>query len=219
MSSDHPPRRRFLTRLAAAGAALGGLGAAAPPARAQGSEHDRWLEKLTGKHRQIFDFNAHGDGLPLIHMHNYIETYKSAYGAKPNEVNVVGTFYGGTTPLAWNDRMWEKYAIGAALGIKDPSTGAPLTRNWFNAPKQGDPVFFDGLLADANIASQVRRGAVFLMCRNAFNLWTMRLAKGGDPEPIRREILANLIPGVVVVPAMVIAVEKAQHAGLAYMRT
>lgn len=219
MPSDATPRRHFLTRLAAAGAALGGLGATAPAARAQGSEHDRWLEKLTGKHRQIFDFNAHADGLPLIHMHNFIETYKSAYGAKPNEVNVVGTFYGATTPLAWNDRMWEKYAIGAALGIQDPSTGAPLIRNWFHTPKQGDPVFFNGLLADANIASQVRRGAVFLMCRNAFNLWTMRLAKGGDPEPIRREISANLIPGVVVVPAMVIAVEKAQRAGIAYMRT
>jgi intracellular sulfur oxidation DsrE/DsrF family protein len=152
-------------------------------------------------------------------MHNFVETYQSAYGVKRADVNAVGTFYGGTTPLAWNDAMWAKYQIGAALGITDPATKAPLVRNWFHEPRKGDPVFLNGILSDANIASLVRRGAVFVMCRNAFTLWTMRLAKGGDPAPIQTEILANLVPGVVVVPAMVIAVQKAQEAGLTYMRT
>jgi hypothetical protein len=218
MLTDPTPRRGFLGRVAAAAAMLG-LGAAPSVSLAQGQGHDAWLARLTGKYRQLFDFNAHGDGIGLVHMHNFIETYKSAYGVAPGDINVVGTFYGGTTPLAWSDAMWEKYAIGAALGITDPATKAPLVRNWFLAPREGDPVFFNGLLADANIASQVRRGAIFLMCRNAFNLWTLRLARGGDPEPVRAEILANLVPGVVVVPAMVIAVQKAQAAGLTYMRT
>jgi intracellular sulfur oxidation DsrE/DsrF family protein len=220
MFSDTTPRRGFLARVTAAAAALGGIGGAARlEAQGQASDHDKWLAPLKGKYRQLFDFNAHGDGIGLIHMHNFVETYKSAYGAAPADINVVGTFYGATTPLAWNDAMWAKYKIGAALGLNEPATKAPLERNWFNQPKSGDPVFFNGLLADANIASLQRRGATFIMCRNAFNLWTMRLAQGGDPEPIRKDILANLLPGIVVVPAMVIAVQKAQAAGLTYMRT
>ncbi|MGE0556323.1 MAG: hypothetical protein AB7R55_23080 [Gemmatimonadales bacterium] len=74
-------------------------------------------------------------------------------------------------------------------------------------------------MADANIASLVEKGATFLMCRNAFDRWSARLAQGADVAAVRQEILANLLPGVVVVPAMVIAVEKAQRAGLTYMRT
>lgn len=220
MSTTPSPRRGFLARLAALGGALGGLAALEPgPVLAQASDHDRWLEGLKGRYRQLFDFNAHGDGIGLVHMHNFVETYQSAYGARASDVNVVGTFYGGTTPLAWNHAMWAKYGIGGALGLTDPATRAPLARNWFFEPKSGDPVFLGGLLSDANIASLTRRGATFLMCRNAFNLWTLRLAAGGDVEAVRKEILANLVPGVVVVPAMVIAVQKAQAAGLTYMRT
>lgn len=141
------PRRGFLGRAAGAlaaavGLAAGRLEAAASVAGQQ--EHDKWLERLTGKHRQLFDFNAHNDGVGLIHMRNFIETYRSVYGARPEEINVVGTFYGSTTPLAWNDLVWEKYQVGAALNLLDPRSKNPITRNWFASPREGDPVFLNG---------------------------------------------------------------------------
>jgi hypothetical protein len=117
--------------------------------------------------------------------------------------------------------MWAKYKIGTALNLTDPATKAPLTRNWFNTYKQGDPVFFNGLLAGATIESLQKRGAVFIMCNNAFRLWVGRLAGMGlgKAEEIEPEIRKNLLPGVVTVPAMVIAVNRAQKKGLTYMRT
>lgn len=222
MWSAHTQRRGFLAGLGtlAVGLAAGEAHAAGP---SQGSvdANDKWVEGLKGKHRQFFDFNAHGDGIGLIHMHNYVETFKSAYRAAPSDINVVGTCYGGTTPLAWNDAMWAKYAVGGALGLTDPATKAPLTRNWFFRPAAGDPVFFGGMLADANMESLGRRGAVFLMCNNAFRLWVSRLASAGHgtAAAIEADIRANLNPGVVVVPAMVIAVGVGQRHGLTYMRT
>lgn len=219
MDIDSTPRRGFLAGLGALAALTVIPGAAG--AEVADSEHDRWLEPLKGKYRQFFDFNAHGDGLPMIHMHNFIETLKSAYGAKPAEINVVGTFYGGTTALAWNDAMWAKYKIGTALNLIDPETKAPVARNWFFQPKKTDPVFLNGMLADASIQNLSARGATFLMCNNAFRLWTMRLAGMGlgRAEDIAADIKANLLPGVVIVPAMVIAIGAAQRHGLTYMRT
>ena len=222
MLGDHTPRRGFLARAGAAVAALVALDKA--PAHAlteQASDNDKWLDRLTAKNRQLFDFNAAGDGIGLIHMHNYMETLKSAYGVSQSDINIVGTCYGGTTPLAWNDAMWAKYKIGAALNIVDPSTNSPLARNWYYRPKKTDPVFFNGLLADAGIESLMNRGAVFLMCNNAFRLWVGRLAAAGNgkAEDIDKEIRANLLPGIVTVPAMVIAVGRAQQRGLQYMRT
>ncbi len=220
MRFERIKRRGFLAGLGtlAAGAV------AADPIVAQQQpkvhEADRWVLGVRGSRRQLFDFNAHGGGLPLIHMHNFIETLKSAYQVPGSDIGTVGTFYGGTTPLGWNDAMWAKYNVGAALGIEDPATKQPLVRNWFNRPAEGDPVFMNGYFKDASIASLQDRGAVFLLCNNALRVWVGRLAgSSGNAEAIDREIRANLLPGVVVVPAMVVAVDVAHRHGLTYSRT
>ena len=222
------PRRGFLARLAGAVAALGAGGAVAPLNALQkpGSPHDKWLTGLNGRHRCFFDFPAHGEGLPLIHMLNYITTYRSAYGEPAATVNAVGTLYGppgGTAsiPLAWNDAVWEKYKIGELLKLIDPDTRAPTKRNMFYRPRAGDPVLASGAFAIAGIENLQRMGATFLMCNNAFTMWMGFLSGSGtrgNAAEIERDIRANLLPGVVTVPAMVIAIEKAQSAGLAYNR-
>ena len=46
------------------------------------------------------------------------------------------------------------------------------------------------------------------------------LAKGMGMtgEAVKADLAANMLPGVTVVPAMVIAIGKAQERGLAYMK-
>jgi len=227
---NHPfaptPRRGFLARLAAGAAALTALPALPVEARASGqqADQDKWLAGLTGKHRCLFDFPNHAEGLPLLHMYNYLNTYKTAYGTKDGEVNAIGTFYfiGPTSsiPLAFNDAMWTKYKFGEYLKLTDPKTKAPATRNMFNAPQDGDPVLFGGKMAAASIQNLHRIGGSFLICNNAFGFLVNQLAQGGagSAADIDKELRANLLPGVTMVPAMVIAIEKAQEKGIAYNR-
>ena len=229
MNFSPTPRRGFLARMAGALAAVT-TGSAFPRALAaeqrQVSPNDKWLDGLTGKHRCLFDFPLHGDGLPLIHIVNYIGTYKSAYREPANAVNAVGTFYGApgtpaSIPLAWNDAMWDKYKIGELLKLTDPATKAPSKRNMFYRPRSGDPILFGGAMAGAGIENLQRLGVLFLMCNNAFQAWMGFLSGNGtkgNPAEIERDIRANLWPGVVTVPAMVIAIEKAQGKGIAYNR-
>jgi intracellular sulfur oxidation DsrE/DsrF family protein len=217
------PRRSFLSRLAGAAAAVGVGGAlpralSAEPTQAQ----DAWLDKQTGTHRCLFDFPQHGDGMPQLHMFNYINTYNSAYGTKAGDVNAIGTFYsvgpGSSIPLAFNDSMWQKYKLGAYVKVDDPKTKAPAVRNMFNAPQAGDPVLFGGAVLAASIPSLQKMGSTFLICNNALNLFTSQIAKqeGATADAVGAELRANLLPGVVIVPAMVIAIEKAQSKGIAY---
>ncbi len=222
------PRRGFLARLAGAAAALTAGSALPRPLAAeaaQTSPHDAWLGKMTATHRCLFDAPLHGDGLPLIHIMNYINTYKTAYGEPAARVNAVFTCYGApgmpaTLPLAWNDAMWEKYKIGELLKLTDPDTKAPTKRNMFYRPRAGDPILFSGAMAAAGIQNLVAQGTVLLMCNNAFMAWMAFLSNNGQRNAgdIEREIRANLLPGVVTVPAMVIAIEKAQGKGIAYNR-
>jgi intracellular sulfur oxidation DsrE/DsrF family protein len=70
------------------------------------------------------------------------------------------------------------------------------------------------------IESLQKIGARFLLCANALGIWCLELeARGkGKASDIDKELRANLLPGVTIVPAMVIAIEKAQEAGIKYNR-
>jgi hypothetical protein len=56
------------------------------------------------------------------------------------------------------------------------------------------------------------------MCSNALGGWAFELeARGkGAAADIDAELRQNLLPSVTIVPAMVIAIAKAQEAGISY---
>lgn len=217
-------RRGFLGRMAAAAAVAAG----APwirSAEAQQESPDAWLNAQTGAHRCFFDFPQHKAGVPQIHMFNYITTYKAAYGESGPRVTTVGTFYGvgpeSSIPLAFNDKIWSDYKLGEYMNLTDSQTGRPATRNIFHRPHEGDPILtIPGIppFLDAGIESLQKMGTTFLLCKNALQGWSMMLAHQGKgtAEEIAANLQANVLPGVIPVPAMVIAIEKAQGAGISY---
>lgn len=225
ISNEKTRRRGFLGRMAAAAAVAAGVPWAKPVA-AQGSGPDGWLAAQTGSHRCFFDFPAHKNGMPLLHIYNYIMTYKgAAYGESGEQIKTLGTFYSvgpaSSIPMAFNDKIWSDYALGEYMGLTDPKTGRPATRNMFNRPQAGDPILTIPPIptfVDAGIESLQKMGTTFLLCNNALGAWTMMLADAGrgTPEEVGAALEANLLPGVVRVPAMVIAIEKAQGAGISY---
>ncbi|HEY2383749.1 MAG TPA: hypothetical protein VGK48_21450 [Terriglobia bacterium] len=242
-TSDLTYRRGFLGRALAAAAGFVAAGSAeaqtekkasaAPAAQANGP--DSWIQEVKGTHRCLFDFPQHRNGVPLLHILNYLNTYRETYKSAPGTVGAVGTFYaiGGQSsiPLGFNDAMWAKYSLGDYTGMKDAS-GKGYTRNVLYKPTRDDahlliqafqtpniPEMLDAVPA-MGIASLQQMGAKFLLCANALGAWCLELqARGkGKADAIQKELTANLLPNVTVVPAMVIAIEKSQAAGIRYNR-
>jgi hypothetical protein len=127
--------------------------------------------------------------------------------------------------------MWAKYSLGDYLGLKDAS-GKGYTRNVFYRPTKNDahlliqafgtpniPEILDAV-PGMGIENLQKMGTKFLLCNNAFGIWCLELqARGKGKAPaIQEELMANLLPGVSPVPAMVIAIEKAQAANIRYNR-
>jgi hypothetical protein len=238
-TSDLTHRRSFLGRiLGSVAAAFAGASVAEAQNRAQptpATAADAWINEVKGTHRCLFDFPQHKNGVPLLHILNYINTYNQAYKAAPGSIGAVGTFYGigtqASIPLAFNDAMWAKYRLGEYTGLKDAS-GKPYTRNVFNRPTKDDAhVLMQGFqtpnipeLLDAvpaiGIENLQKIGTKFILCNNAFGAWCLELQarNKGKADAIQKELAANLLPGVTIVPAMVIAIEKAQEAGIRYNR-
>ena len=151
------------------------------------------------------------------------------------QVGAVGTFYSvgsqSSIPLAFNDAIWAKYGLGAYTGLKD-ADGQPYTWNVFNRPTTNDlhllmqaidsPLIpaLAGAIPALGIENLQKIGAKFILCANALGIWCLELeARGkGKAHEIDKELRANLLPGVTIVPAMVIAIDKAQEAGIRYNR-
>jgi intracellular sulfur oxidation DsrE/DsrF family protein len=230
-------RRRFFGRILGAAAAIGLPTeiAAAPTTASQVSGPDAWIVEVKGTHRTLFDFPQHKYFFPQLHILNYINTYTQSYNAGAGTVGTVGTFYGigsqASIPLAFNDATWAKYGLGEYLGLKDAS-GKFYTRNVFNQATNDDahllfqalqvpriPAFED-FMPLMSIESLQKMGTKFILCNNALEAWCLELeARGkGKMAVILADLKANTLPGVTIVPAMVIAIEKAQVAGIKYNR-
>jgi intracellular sulfur oxidation DsrE/DsrF family protein len=220
----------------AAGAAAAGVSIASPhPTAAESAGPETWLTEVRGTHRCLFDFPQHKNGFPLLHILNYLNTYATAYRTAPGDVGAVGTFYAAgsqaSIPLAFNDAMWAKYQLGAYTKLQDAS-GVPYARNVFNRPTAADlhllmqavdsPLIpaLAGAMPALGIENLQKMGTKFILCANALGIWSLELeARGkGTAADIERELRANVLPGVTIVPAMVIAIDQAQQSGLTYNR-
>ena len=176
---------------------------------------DRWLDGLTSKHKQLFDAPAPLGGIPLVHVLNYYDTYNKAYNVKDSDVDAVLTFYGTTTFYGLNDAMWSKYRLGEFLETKD-AKGVAVTAN----PWRSNPQILGMSLPQASVETLQKRGATFILCNNALGIFSGMLAqaRGLDAKAVYEDMKNNILPGVTLVPGMVVAIEQAHKAGLSYHR-
>jgi len=232
--SEATHRRSFLGRMLGAAAAAS-VSLSGGRASAEQSPSNDWTGEVKGTHRCLFDFPQHKNGFPLLHILNYLNTYSKAFKTGPGQVGAVGTFYAAgsqaSIPLAFSDDIWAKYELGGYTGLKDAS-GKPYVRNVFNRPTGSDlhllmhaidspmiPSLADAMPA-LGIESLQKMGTKFILCANALGIWCLELeARGkGKAGDIEKELRANVLPGVTIVPAMVIAIDQAQEAGIKYNR-
>ena len=233
MNSSATTSRRTFLGGAAATAAAAVLPSSLNAATRRQESPDAWIDEVPGDHRCLFDFNQHKNGLPLLHVLNYINTYEAAYGTGSGQVGAAASLYGiggsSSIGLGFDDEIWSKYELGAYHGLSDAG-GRAYTRNVFLRPTADDahllsdgmsvpalPIF-GGAVQALGIEALQQRGTKFIMCNNALNAWSFELeARGKGSQPaINEELREHLLPGVTVVPAMVIAIEKAQEAGIRY---
>jgi hypothetical protein len=185
------------------------------PVAAAAQDGKNWIAPLHGTHRQLFDAPATANGVPLVHLMNYYDTYNSAFNVPDTDIDGILTFYGFTTFHGLTDAMWSKYHIGEFLKEVD-AKGVPFTVN----PWRTTPTALGMTLPQASIEAMQKRGATFLICNNALQILSGMLAtaQGLDPKAVYADMKAHILPRVILVPAMVIAIDQAHQARISYHR-
>ena len=212
-------RRGFLGRLAATAAAgVAGLTPlrleAQPPVHepilgAADPSFETWLNRITGKHKMIFDAPEANGGMPVIWPRVWLNGNNENYGTKDADNSAVVVLRHSAIPIAMQDALWAKYKLGEAFSIKEGE--APATRNIFADVM---PLPLPGTGLKALLAAGVQVGC----CNVALTVYSAMVAQkmGMDAAAVKAEWVAGLLPGVQVVPSGVLAVARSQEKGCAY---
>jgi hypothetical protein len=216
-------RRSFLSNLgiaaSAAGATLGAgsIGAQAQTpadARWQPARHpqDDWFDQLPGKHRFFFDTTTPDRLEDAIQFTgNYYGANKGGYGLENADLAVIVGMRHRSAPFAFNDAMWAKYGVTLAKRAEfvDPKTKEMPKLNYYPPKAPAAPARARGL------ASLMNLGVQFAIC----NLSTRAIsgliadATSQKTDDVYKEITANLIDRARLVPAGIVAVNRAQERG------
>lgn len=210
-------RRSFISRLGAGMTAFGAAFAAgAVPASAQGPmggpdwkparhSEDDWMDELRGVHRFLFDnVDASGFDGAMLYSNNFIDVNRNSYGVENSDLAVIIVARHNSTPFSFNDAMWDKYgeAFAGRMGFVDPQTNATPARNVYRTRLEG--LFAKNLhLAVCGVATRGFAGAA---AREA----------GASTDEVYDEIVNNLLPNSHVVPAGIVAVNRAQERGYTF---
>jgi hypothetical protein len=218
------PRRSLLSRLgfglAAASLAAGAGRAQAQPAgawRPAAHSEDDWFDQPSAKHRFVFDTTTPmAAGGALLYASNFFAANKSGYNLDPRDLSVVIILRHFSTPFAYTDAIWSKYGtqLSEILDFTDPKTK--------QAPRSNVYVSGDYGFALPNLGNTfgeaIQRGVRFAVCDMATHFFAANLASktGGNADAIYRELTGNLLANAHMVPAGIVAVNRAQERGFTF---
>jgi intracellular sulfur oxidation DsrE/DsrF family protein len=215
-------RRGFLGVLATGAAALGISSLTSPaslsakpkviPGPSDDAGFETWLNKIKGKHRQVFDAPDANGGFPFAWSRIFYMT-NNAVGTPDNEITVVVILRHDAIPLSMNHPLWEKYKFGEFFKITDKATNAPAVRNPFYQPKPNELP-----LPGMSIEDLIKTGVMFGACDMALTFYSGMMAKSmnADAAEIKKDWVSGILPGIQIVPSGVLAVNRTQEHGCTY---
>ncbi|MET4716201.1 hypothetical protein ABIF63_000304 [Bradyrhizobium japonicum] len=176
---------------------------------AKSEPQDAWLDQGGRRHRIVFDtISATGLGFGMRFADNFFEA---------NELSVVIIVRHMSTPLIFNDHIWDKYGdfLIDRTRIFDPRTKAPPRSNLYNIDLSNHE------LPNRNVklTDLSKLGARFAVCALASKDIAIAVAQNvnGDADAILKELEANLVSDTaLMVPADILTVNRAQEHGYTF---
>ena len=220
-------RRSFLSRFGVGATALGAafgaadrpLVAQSAPAGWQPARHteDDWFDQVTAKHKFFLDTTTPaGIGQAIFFANNYFSASRSGYGLTDADSALIIGVRHQSTAFAYSDAMWAKYGgpLSERAMFSDPKTKQAPTVNVYQTAGYGTLLPNTNVLFDAVI----RRGLRVSVCAMATRANASLIAQktGGNVDEIFKELTEHLVPNAHMVPAGIVAANRAQERGYSF---
>ncbi|HMD35283.1 MAG TPA: hypothetical protein VKH42_09960, partial [Vicinamibacterales bacterium] len=164
---------------------------------------DDWYDVAGSKRRIFFDCTSPAgvvDG--GMFAGNFFNGNKDGYGLEQADLAVLIGFRHNATCFGYNEAMWNKYGKVFSENAgpwKDPKTGEPATTN----------------VRKTSLENLAKRGVQFTLCNLSTRRFSGAVARATNQklDDVYKEIAANLMPNARLVPAGIVAVDRAQEHG------
>ncbi len=205
----------------AAGSAVVAKAQSGGGARWEPARHDKddWLDKASYKHRLVFDTTTpEGLGEAMAFAGNYIRVNRTDYGLQNGDLSVVIVVRHRSTAFAYSDAIWAKYGAPMATRAKteDPKTKVAPKANYYNSAEYGEMLPNRGTTFDALFKQGVQLAVCAVATRGVAT--AIVEASGGNVDAINSELIASISGNSRMVPAGIVAVNRAQERGYSLVR-
>lgn len=211
-------RSTFIEAGVAVGAVAGPLAAAASAAElpaVDAQKLDAFRAGVTAKHRQAFGSVSLQNGTVLRHAANSINAYASgAMDVRDAHLAAAIVLFGNAVALGLDDAFWksaiDNETFAAFHDASRPTSGTnPYLSESTTGPKGG------------SVRELIAAGTGICICNNALHGFTAALAAkaGVTPEAMYARARAAIVPGAILVPAGVAAVNALQESRFTYLQS
>ncbi len=163
------------------------------------------------KHKQCFGATKIDEGNVMNGMANTMNAYEQYLGEAPGSVQTVAVLYhGAAIALALSSAVWNDLLLPTLKNAP-----ADLRKELGSIkPGAGNPYLTD-------VAGVVKRGSSFFVCHNAIAGFAGIAADAlkQPAEKVHAAIMAGIVPGALVVPAGVMAINACQEAKFTYIQS
>jgi intracellular sulfur oxidation DsrE/DsrF family protein len=165
------------------------------------------------KHKQCFGATKIDEGNVINGMTNTMNAYADYYDEGDGAVQTVAVLYhGAAVAMGLSNSVWNDILFPTLKHIPEE-----LRKQFSDArPGKGNP-----FLSKVWLPGIVARGASFLLCNNALSGFA-GIAADALKQPISKvhaAIMAGVVPGALVVPAGVMAINACQEAKFTYIQS
>jgi intracellular sulfur oxidation DsrE/DsrF family protein len=141
-----------------------------------------------------------------------MNAYEFSLGRRRGKLATLGVLIESCVILGLNDAMWRKYQLGRRYNLASTNVYYYAKSNLDLRSSPDDP---GGIYQDWSAQAVLKRGGSFMVCHNALAGLANAVAAGSGvaPQTALAEMSGNLMPGFLLVPAGVVAVQLAQEHG------
>ena len=169
-------------------------------------------------HKQVFQSTGPlivaGWASLYLHMQNSMNAYQFSLGL--GRLATLGVCLGPSVVFGLNDAMWIKYGLGKMSKDLAPTNVYYKAHSKLDASAEPDDPA--GMYQDWSAQAVLARGGRFFVCHNALTAFAglVAMMSKGDPKAVLADWEKNVLPGILIVPAGVAAVQQAIENGWKY---
>jgi intracellular sulfur oxidation DsrE/DsrF family protein len=176
-----------------------------------------WLDRIAAApYKAVIDSTNLNDGAALDLAADIMDRFHDVYNGPDEQTRIIIVMRQLGVPMALQDALWDRYAIGEDRKINDPATKAPARRNPFLRAAPGEPDW----VQEGKVEPLVKRGMTILVCNRAAMNHARSYAERTkrNVEEVQADVRNGLVPGAYLMPDGIFALVRAQNAGCALMK-